>query len=551
MTASMVGHYRLVRQLGAGGMGAVYEAVDTMVERRVAIKMLREEIARQPDLIERFRVEAVLLAKLNHPCTATLYNFFREGNDYFMVLEFVPGRTLEEVLRQCGRLPVDTAVSILRQTLDGMAHAHEVGVLHRDIKPANIMVTSDGRVKVTDFGIARVLGSSHITRAGRIIGTMEYIAPERLRWEEADIRSDIYSAGVVLYEALTGRLPFTAPTEAALMRAHLEDPPPSLAAGGLPGHPELEEVLLKALAKRAEDRFQSAQEFSRALAIVPTPVMRPTRLAEDVPVVQRRPRRWLPWAAGSAGVLAVVLMGILWRQSLSTPPPAAIPPEPPVVASSTPTQATPVAPQLPLPETAPPASAPVTFDVPPPQTRLPADEALPIVQVPPHPPVTTRLPVEMPKPVAAAPASEEPQVAAPPATAPAAPARPAVRSLGDVKSIFVRKMANDLDIYLKAEISEQLAGRVSLARMEQDADAVLSGSSEELSNTGSRVTGGYLGMKDQARASVSLRSRGDRFELWSSEAGDKSPILGALKRGGAKKVAERLIGNLKKKMGEH
>ena len=142
MTASMVGHYRLVRQLGAGGMGAVYEAVDTMVERRVAIKMLREEIARQPDLIERFRVEAVLLAKLNHPCTATLYNFFREGNDYFMVMEFVPGRTLEEVLRQCGRLPVDTAVSIMRQTLDGMAHAHDGGVLHRDIPICNMWCTA-------------------------------------------------------------------------------------------------------------------------------------------------------------------------------------------------------------------------------------------------------------------------------------------------------------------------------------------------------------------------------------------------------------------------
>jgi serine/threonine-protein kinase len=233
MTERTIGNYRIVRELGQGAMGAVYEAIDVMVERRVAIKMLRAEIARQPDLIERFRVEAVTLARLNHPSTALLYNFFREGDDYYMVMEFVPGRTLDAILKESGSLTPAAAADIQRQMLEGMAHAHRMGVLHRDIKPANIMVTGDGQVKVTDFGIARVLGASRMTREGRIIGTLEYIAPERIRGHEADIRSDLYSAGIVLFEMLAGRLPFVSDTDFALMHAHLEQTPPPLAELGV------------------------------------------------------------------------------------------------------------------------------------------------------------------------------------------------------------------------------------------------------------------------------------------------------------------------------
>src|SRR6202162_1487772 len=143
MIGRVVGNYRIVRELGSGAMGAGYEGVDVMVERLVAIKMLRAEIARQPDLIERFRVEAVTLAKLNHPSIATLYSFFREGENFYMVMEFVRGRTLEDIIKQSGRLGAGSAVDILCQTLDGLAHAHEMGILHRDIKPANIMITGD------------------------------------------------------------------------------------------------------------------------------------------------------------------------------------------------------------------------------------------------------------------------------------------------------------------------------------------------------------------------------------------------------------------------
>jgi len=263
---STIQHYQILRELGSGATGAVYEAADTLLERTVAIKALRAEIARQPELMERFRNEAITLARLNHPNIALLYNFFREGEDYYMVMEFVSGQPLENILRNAGRLDPASASRIMSHTLEGIAHAHSMGVLHRDIKPANILVTGDGRVKVTDFGIARVLGSSRMTRHGRIIGTLEYIAPERIRGDEADPRSDLYSAGVVLYEMLAGRLPFTGGTDYELIKAHLEEKPASLSTvlkGTIPD--KWDGIVQRAMAKSADDRFQSAQEFLYAL----------------------------------------------------------------------------------------------------------------------------------------------------------------------------------------------------------------------------------------------------------------------------------------------
>ena len=218
MIPQTVGNYRLVEKLGEGGVGTVYLGVDVMLERKVAIKMLLPEIASQQDIVERFRAEAVTLARLNHPSIATLFNFFCEGNQYYMVMEYVPGRTLETVIREMGALRVDLAVAVMSKALDGIEHAHELGVLHRDLKPANIMLMDSGGVKVMDFGIARLLGAARMTRSGRIVGTLEYLAPERVRGQEGDLRSDLYSMGIVLYEMLTGRLPFTSDSDYDLMR---------------------------------------------------------------------------------------------------------------------------------------------------------------------------------------------------------------------------------------------------------------------------------------------------------------------------------------------
>lgn len=252
-------------------MGAVYRGRDLMLEREVAIKALRPELARQPELVSRFRAEAVTLAKLNHSNIAVLYNFLRHGEDYFMAMEFVRGRTLEDAIRENGAIEIERAVRLFCQALEGIAHAHAYGVIHRDIKPANLMISPADRVKVMDFGIARVLGTARQTKTGRLIGTLEYMSPEQMRGQETDARSDLYSLGIVLYEMLTGRAPFECDSDYELMRAQVEDQPPFPRElnGDIPTAVEL--AIMRAIAKDPASRFQSASEFRAALiAAIPS-----------------------------------------------------------------------------------------------------------------------------------------------------------------------------------------------------------------------------------------------------------------------------------------
>lgn len=265
MIGTVVGSYKITEKIGEGGMGAVFKGIDLMLEREVAIKMLRPELASQPQVVERFRSEAVTLAKLNHPNIATLFSFVRQGDDFFMVMEFVRGRTLEALIRRTGAMPADKAVGLFSQALEGIDHAHRMGIVHRDIKPANMMLTESGTLKVMDFGIARVLGTSRMTKQGNIVGTIEYMSPEQVRGQETDARSDIYSLGILLYEMITGRVPFTSDSEYDLMRMQIEDapePPRSFTAQIPLG---VEQAIMRALAKKSEARFQGAAEFRNAL----------------------------------------------------------------------------------------------------------------------------------------------------------------------------------------------------------------------------------------------------------------------------------------------
>ena len=265
MIGTIVGNYKIMQKLGEGGMGAVYKGLDLMLEREVAIKALRPELLSRPDLVERFRAEAITLARLNHPNVATLYSFLRQGDEFFMVLEFVSGETLESLINRGGALPCEQAAYLISQALTGIAHAHQANVIHRDLKPANLMLTCDGSVKVMDFGIARALDGERMTRAGRLVGTIEYMSPEQVRGQATDVRSDIYSLGIVLYELLTGGLPFKSDSEFELMRMQIEDVPqsPVLLAPNLP--PAMVQIVLCALAKHPESRFQNASEFCQAL----------------------------------------------------------------------------------------------------------------------------------------------------------------------------------------------------------------------------------------------------------------------------------------------
>ncbi len=265
MIGQIVGNYKIEEKLGEGGMGAVYKGVDTMLDREVAIKALRPELASQTSIVERFRTEAVTLAKLNHPNIATLYSMFRQGEELYMVLEFVRGETLDSIMQKRGALPAEEAIPVFCQVLDGIDHAHELGIVHRDIKPANMMLTEKGTLKVLDFGIARLLGSARMTRAGNIIGTLEYMAPEQVRGLETDGRSDIYALGMMLYEVLTGRLPFQTENEFELMKAQTEMMPTPPREINPAISEAVEAAILRAIQKDPEDRFQTGGEFRETL----------------------------------------------------------------------------------------------------------------------------------------------------------------------------------------------------------------------------------------------------------------------------------------------
>jgi len=290
--------YRIEEKIGEGGMGAVYRGRDLMLERDVAVKALRPELARQPELVKRFRTEAVTLARLNHPHIATLYSFQRHGDEFLMVMEFIRGTELDKLIEQRGAMPVVEALRIFCQALEAIVYAHSLGVIHRDLKPANIMLNDQGNAVVMDFGIARALGTARQTQTGRFFGTLSYMSPEQLQGQETDTRSDIYSLGILLYEMLTGRVPFESNSDYGLIRAQVEEtpiPPRDLKGDSIPVPVEL--AVLRALAKEPEARFQTADEFRAALlAAVPDatikpkpiaqPAIKPTRQAFDISELQ-------------------------------------------------------------------------------------------------------------------------------------------------------------------------------------------------------------------------------------------------------------------------
>jgi serine/threonine-protein kinase len=309
MIGQVFGNYKVEQKLGEGGMGEVYRGVDMMLEREVAIKFLRPELASQPQVVERFRSEAVTLAKLNHPNIATLYSFMRQGDSFIMVLEYVRGVTLDHVIQQRRSIPVDQAVPIFCQVLDGIQEAHNFGVIHRDIKPANMMLTEKGTLKVLDFGIARILGTARMTRQGNIIGTIEYMSPEQVRGMETDARSDIYSLGMLLYEMLTGRCPFEIQNEFELMKAQIEHyplPPRQLN----PAIPEVvEQAIWRSIQKDPAQRFQSASEFRAFLltaGFAATGRLEPLAVGEPNPYATRPLNTQPPVSNPNAGGFATV-----------------------------------------------------------------------------------------------------------------------------------------------------------------------------------------------------------------------------------------------------
>src|ERR671939_995020 len=253
------GRYRILRKLGTGGMANVYLAEDQELGRRVAIKILNERHAADEQFVERFRREAKNAAGLSHPNIVSIYDRGEAEGTYYISMEYLDGRSLKELILARGPAPVPVAIDYARQILAALRFGHRHGIVHRDIKPHNVVVDADGRLKVTDFGIARA-GPSQMTEEGSIIGTAQYLSPEQAKGAPVDQRSDLYSVGIVLYEMLTGKVPFTGETPLEIAMKHLSEVPvpPSEIRPELPESLDL--VVLRALAKDSEDRYETAEE---------------------------------------------------------------------------------------------------------------------------------------------------------------------------------------------------------------------------------------------------------------------------------------------------
>lgn len=261
-----LGKYEIIGTLGKGGMGTVYRAFDPVIQRTVALKTIRSDLRDadlNPDFIARFKNEARAAGRLNHPGIVAVYDYGEEEGSAYIAMEFVEGSGLREYFHQRIKVPLPDAVSIMVQLLDALDYAHQQGVVHRDIKPGNIMLTTSGKLKIADFGIARI-DTSNLTQQGSVLGTPNYMSPEQFKGLGADCRSDIFSAGVVFYELLTGEKPFQGPLEAMAYKVCNEvHPAPTSRNPAIPA--EFDTVLTTVLSKRPDQRYQTARAFSQAI----------------------------------------------------------------------------------------------------------------------------------------------------------------------------------------------------------------------------------------------------------------------------------------------
>ena len=301
------GRYEIVRRLGSGGMAEVYMAEDQQLGRRVALKILHRRFAEDEQFVERFRREASSAAGLSHPNVVAIFDRGEWDGTYYIAMELVEGRTLKDIVREKGPAPPDAAVDITLQILRAARYAHKHGVVHRDIKPHNVLIDQDGRVRVTDFGIARA-GTSDMTETGSVMGTAQYLSPEQAQGRAVDARSDLYSIGIVLYELLTGQVPFDAdsPVTVALKQVSEIPVPPAELVPGIP--PAIDAVVMRALEKDPDRRYQSADEFIAALddaraapQVIPPPP--PPLLVEE----ERDRSRWWLWVLIALALIAIAV----------------------------------------------------------------------------------------------------------------------------------------------------------------------------------------------------------------------------------------------------
>ena len=324
--------YEIEERLGAGGMAVVFRAHDRLLERQVSIKVLRKGFSADPEFRERFRQEAKAAANLSHPNLITVYDFGLDSEHFFIVMEYMPGDDLKVILNGRGQLEIDESIQLMVQACAGVGYAHRAGLVHCDIKPHNLLVSPDHRLKVTDFGIARALASIHPEeQVDYVWGSPQYFSPEQARGLAPSPASDVYSLGVVLYEMLTGRLPFEGDNTEELSQGHREALPPSPREFNPNISPELEQIVLKVLSKEPAARYRTADQLGRVLmsyrtsekAPAPRPkpapaaaaaVLVPEPESKDEPVAGTS-RSWfdelleVDWVAILLGLLALIAVG--------------------------------------------------------------------------------------------------------------------------------------------------------------------------------------------------------------------------------------------------
>ena len=257
--------YEIVKSIGEGGMANVYLANDKILDRKVAIKVLRGDLSSDDKFIRRFQREALSVSNLSHPNIVEVYDVGEEDGEYYIVMEYIEGKTLKQLLKKRESLTLTEVIDIMTQLTDGISHAHESYIIHRDIKPQNIMIQDDGRIKITDFGIAMALNATQLTQTNSVMGSVHYLPPEQASGKGATVKSDIYSMGILMYELLTGTVPFKGDNAVEIALKHMKDKIPSIRKQD-PSIPQsVENILLKATAKNPRNRYDTAKEMHEDL----------------------------------------------------------------------------------------------------------------------------------------------------------------------------------------------------------------------------------------------------------------------------------------------